>query len=158
MLARSACADAALARLVLWVMSDSLCVSVFAVFFVLYVYLMSSDCRYVCECSTHQIAQLGSLCTHTADYVYGSPRCFARFISSCMIRGAPIYPGSPVLLPTSCDRVGHATSRLLLLLDCSTCTGCIPCRWASTQLHDILLTRKHLTKSFAQALPCLFRL
>ena len=101
-------------RLAFGLMSDSLCVSVFAVFFVLYVYLMSSDCRYVCECSTHQIALLCSLCTHTADYVYGSPRCFARFISSCMIRGAPIYPRFPCVTRSPCDGVGHGTSRLLL--------------------------------------------
>ena len=47
---------------------------------------------------------------------------------------------------------------LFIVLDCLTCTGCIPCRWVSTQLHDNLPSRKHLTKSFAPALFCLFRL
>jgi hypothetical protein len=72
--------------------------------------------------------------------------------------GRTDLPRFPCLLPTSCDRGTHMQLTDCYLLDCSTCTGCIPCRWASTQLHDILLTRKRLTKSFAQALFCLFRL
>ena len=48
-----------------------------------------------------------------ADYVYGSPRRFARFISSCMIRGAPIYPRYRDLYPTRRD-----SDRCLLLADC----------------------------------------
>jgi len=45
----------------------------------------------MCECSTHQIAHPGTQ-LHLVDYVYDSPRRFALLISSCMIKGAPIYP------------------------------------------------------------------
>ena len=69
--------------------------------------------------------------------------------------GRADLPTFPCVTNCRANGLGRATSRLFTLLDCSTCTGCIPCRWASTQLHDNLPFRKHLTKSFVQALSCL---
>ncbi len=100
-------------RLALGLLFDScVCVRVCGVF-ILYIHNRQVLHRQLCECSTHQIAHPGSLRIHLADYVYGSPRRFARFTSCCMIRGAPIYPRHRDLYPTRRD-----SDRCLLLADC----------------------------------------
>ena len=72
--------------------------------------------------------------------------------------GRADLPTFPCVTNCRANGLGRGTSRLFTLLGCLTCTGCIPCRWASTQLHDNLPSRKHLTKSFAQVLSYLYRL
>ena len=67
--------------------------------FVCQLYVKRLHLKQLCECSTHWVALTSSL-SHSPDYVYGPPLRFARFISSCMIRGAQIYPRCRVL-PTA---------------------------------------------------------
>jgi len=98
--APSACASAAQApcsRFV-WVMFVVGFMSVLSLF----VNCMSFAGQEMCECSTHQIAHPGTQ-LHSVDYVYDSPRRFARFISSYMIRDAPIYPRHRVLYLSPCE-------------------------------------------------------
>ena len=92
---------------------------------------------------------------HSADYVYSSPRCFARFISSCMIRGAPIYPRFPCVTRSPCDGVGRATGRLLLSGIAKSVENVLHVTW----LPDRCMTASQLTRFQPNLLPrCCFAL
>lgn len=155
MLARFACADAALARLVLG--SGGLC-------------LLSGSCRcFLClltvchlqvkRCVNAPPTRLPNL----VPFALTSRLCLRLASALCPFHfvlhdsGRADLPTLPCVTNCRANGLGRGTSRLFTFLDCLTCTRCIPCRWASTQLHDILQVRKHLTRSFAQVLSYLFR-
>ena len=88
------------------------------------------------------------------------PYCITS--SVCLLIAQPHCPNHFVLHDSKRDRLptlpcvtnrpatglGHATSRLFMLWDCSKCKECTPYRMASKPLHGIQLVHKRSTKSF----------
>ena len=152
MLARFACADAALARLVLgWC---ELC-------------LLSGSCRCflrlltVCHLQVKRCVNapptrlpilvpfaFSRLCLRLA-----SALCPFHFVLHDS--GRTDLPTFPCVTNCRANGLGRATSRLFMLWDCSRCRECTPCHSASRPLHGIQPFRKRLTKSFVQASTCL---
>ena len=155
MLARFACADAALARLVLgcgW-----LC-------------LLPGSCRcFLCLLTVCHLQVNRCVNAPPTRLPILVPFAFSRLCLRLASALCPFHfvlhdsgradlPTFPCVTNCRANGLGRATSRLFTVWDCLTCTGCIPCRWASIPLHDIQPSHTRLTKSFAQVLPCLFRL
>ncbi len=153
MLARFACADAALARLVLG--SCECC-------------LLSSSCRcFLCLLTVCHLQVKRCVNAPPTRLPILVPFAFSRL---CLRLASALCPFHFVLhdsrradLPlfpsvTNCraNGLGRATSRLFTVWDCSRCRECTPCRLASRPLHDSPPSHKRLTKSFAQASTCPF--
>ncbi len=150
MLARFACADAALARLVLGLCG--LC-------------LLSGSCRcFLClltvchlqvkRCVNAPPTRLPNL----VPFALTSRLCLRLASTLCPFHfvlhdsGRSDLPTLPCVTNCRANGLGRATSRLFTFLDCSRCRECTPCRLASKPLHDIQPTHTPSTKPFAQVL------
>ena len=151
MLARFACADAALARLVLG--GCVLC-------------LLSGSCRcFLCLLTVCHLQVKRCVNAPPTRLPILVPFAFSRLCLRLASALCPFHfvlhdsgradlPTLPCVTNCRANGLGRATSRLFMLWDCSECRECTPCRLASRPLHDIQPSHKRLTKSFVQALFC----
>ena len=151
MLARFACADAALARLV----SDSCLSCVLSGSCLCFLCLLTVCHLQLNRCVNAPPTRLPILVPFAFSRLclrLASALCPFHFVLHDS--GRTDLPTFPCVTNCRANGLGRATSQLFKLWDCSRCRECTPCRLASRSLHDSQPSRKRLTKSSVQALSC----